>query len=129
MIKLSDTTLIIPLKIIFANCLKRGLFPEIWKYGDVLSVCKKNEKDLEENYRPVYVLPISGKTLQKLMYDSLYSHLISSNLLNLSQSGFRSDDSTLNQLISVTHTIFRAFDCNPPLDVCSVYLDISKAFD
>ena len=38
-------------------------------------------------------------------------------------------DSTVNQLISITHTIFKAFDCNPPLDVRSVYLDISKAFD
>ena len=35
----------------------------------------------------------------------------------------------LNQLISIIHTIFKAFDCNPPLDVRSVYLDISKAFD
>ena len=31
--------------------------------------------------------------------------------------------------LSITHTIFKAFDCNPPLDVRSVYLDISKAFD
>ena len=35
----------------------------------------------------------------------------------------------VNQLISITHTIFKAFDCNPPLDVRSVYLDISIAFD
>ena len=45
------------------------------------------------------------------------------------QSGFRPGDSNINQLISITHTIFKAFDCNPPLHVCSVYLDISKAFD
>ena len=32
-------------------------------------------------------------------------------------------------LISITHTIFTAFDCDPSLDVRSVYLDISKAFD
>ena len=32
-------------------------------------------------------------------------------------------------MISITHTIFEAFDCNPHLDVRSVYLDISKAFD
>ena len=38
-------------------------------------------------------------------------------------------DSTINQLLSKTHTIFKAFDCNPPCDVRSVYLDISKAFD
>ena len=42
---------------------------------------------------------------------------------------FSSRDSTINQLISITHTIFKAFDCNPPLDVRSVFLDISKAFD
>ena len=35
----------------------------------------------------------------------------------------------VNQLISITHTIFEAFDCNPPLDVRSMHLDISKAFD
>ena len=29
----------------------------------------------------------------------------------------------------MTHTIFKAFDCNPPLDVRSVYLDFSKTFD
>ena len=63
------------------------------------------------------------------MYDSLYSHLVSCKLLNPNQSGFRPGDSTVNQLISITHTIFKAFDCNPPLDVRSVYLDISKAFD
>ena len=49
--------------------------------------------------------------------------------MNPNQSGFRPGDSTINQLISITHTIFKAFDCNPPLDVRSVYLDLSKAFD
>ena len=129
MIKLSDTALITPLKIIFTNCLKRGLFPEIWKYANVVPVHKKNEKNLKENYRPISLLPIFGKILEKLMYDALFSHLISCNLLNPNQSGFRPGDSTINQLISITHTIFNAFDCNPPLDVRSVYLDISKAFD
>ena len=42
---------------------------------------------------------------------------------------FRPGDSTVNQLLLITHTIFQAFDCNPPVDVRSVYLDISKAFD
>ena len=128
-IKLSDAALITPLKIIFTNCLRRGLFPEIWKYANVVPVHKKNEKNVNGNYRPISLLPIFGKILEKLMYDSLYSHLVSHELLNPNQSGFRSGDSTVNQLISITHTIFKAFDCSPPLDVRSVYLDISKAFD
>ena len=129
MIKLSDVALVTPLKIIFTNCLRRGVFPEIWKCANVVPVHKKNEKNIKSNYRPISLLPIFGKVLEKLIYDSLYSHLVSCDLLNPNQSGFRPGDSTVNQLISITHTIFKAFDCNPPLDVRSVYLDISKAFD
>ena len=124
-----DSALIVPLKIIFANCLSKGIFPDIWKHANVVPVHKKNEKNLKGNYRPISLLPIFGKILEKLIFDSLYSHLVSSELLNPNQSGFRPGDSTINQLISITHTIFGAFDCNPPLDVRSVYLDISKAFD
>ena len=123
-----DSALIVPFKIIFANCLSRGIFPDIWKHANV-PVHKKNEKNLKGNYRPISLLPIFGKILEKLIFASLYSHLVSSELLNPNQSGFRPGDSTINQLISITHTISEAFDCNPPLDVRSVYLDISKAFD
>ena len=62
-------------------------------------------------------------------YDSLYWHLVSCELLNPTQSGFRPGDSTINQLISVKHTILKAFDCNPPLDIRSVYTHIPKALD
>ena len=129
MIKLSDAALVAPLKIIFTNCLRSGIFPQIWKHANVVPVQKKNEKNLKGNYRPISLLPIFGKILEKFIYDSLYSHLVSSDLVNPNQSGFRPGDSTVNQLISITHTIFKAFDCYPPLDVRSVYLDISKAFD
>ena len=74
-------------------------------------------------------MPIFGKVLEKLIYDSLYSHLVSHGCLDPNQSGFRPGESTVNQLLSVTHAIFKAFDCNPPLDIRSVYLDISMAFD
>ncbi len=129
MIKLSDASLLTPLKIIFTNCLRQGVFPEIWKCANVLPIHKKNEKTLKSNYRPISLLPIFGKIFEKLVYDSLYLHLYSCNLLNPNQSGFRSGDSTVNQLISITHTIFAAFDCNLSLDVRSVYFDISKAFN
>ena len=49
-------------------------------------------------------------------------------LLNRNQSGFRPSDSYINQL-AITHEMFEAFDCNPTLEVRSVFLNISKAFD
>ena len=44
MIKLSDVALVTPLKITLTNCLRRGVFPEIWKCANVVPVHKKNEK-------------------------------------------------------------------------------------
>ena len=83
-----DESLIIPLKLIFQNCLHHGIFPETWKRANVVPVHKKNEKNLKENYRTISLLPIFGKILKKLIYESLYSHLEKEDLLNPNQSGF-----------------------------------------
>ena len=129
MIGMSDDALVIPLMIIFITCLNQGVFPEIWKYANVVPVYKKSERNVKENYRPISLLPVISKIFEKLMYDSLYPYLASNMPINPNQSGFQHSDSTLNQLISITHTIFQAVNCNPPLDVRSMYLDISKAFN
>ena len=50
------------------------------------------------------------------------NHLIPHN-----QSGFKAGDSCINQLLSITHEIYKSFD--DVLDVRGVFLDISKAFD
>ena len=59
----------------------------------------------------------------------MYTHFCVNKLLNPSQSGFRPNNSTINHLLSIVHMVFSSFDCSPPMDVRSVYLDISKAFD
>ena len=94
---------------------------EVWKRANIIPVHKKSSKNLKQNYRPISLLPILGKTLEKLMFDFSYKHLSLHELLNPNQSGFHPGDSTINQLISIVHSIFVAFDCNPPLDVRSVY--------
>ena len=129
MIKICDWTLALPLKLIFKDCLAQGIFPETWKRANIVPVRKRNSKNLKENYRPISLLPLFGKTFEKLIYYTVYEHLGSNDLLNPNQSGFRTGDSTINQLISIVHTISQAFDCNPTLEVKSLYLDISKAFD
>ena len=108
MIKICDWTLVVPLKLIFEACLVHGIFPETWKRANVVPVHKKNCKNLKENYRPISLLPLFGKILEKLIFDTVYEHLNSNNLLNPNQSGFRLGDSTINQLLSIVHTISKA---------------------
>ena len=68
------------------------------------------------------------KNFEKMMFSKIYDFLLEEKLLNPNQSGFRPSDSCINQLLATIHEIFEAFDCNPPLEVRSVFLDISKAF-
>ena len=82
-----------------------------------------------KNYRPISLLPLCGKLFEKVIFNSLYKYYESNNILNINQSGFRSSDSCINQLINITHDVFQSFDSNPSLEVRGVFLDISKAFD
>ena len=67
-------------------------------------------------------------TNKKIIFKRIYNFLLQENLLNPNTSDFHSSDSCLNQLLAITNEIFEAFDYNPPLEVRSVFLDISKAF-
>ena len=53
--------------------------------------------------------------------------MLGNNLISPNQSGFQPGDSCINQLLSITHEIYNSFD--EGLEVRSVFLDISKAFD
>ena len=129
MIEICDKSLLKPLTILFQNSTKSSCYPVIWKRSNIIPVHKKNDKQLVKNYRSISLLPIFGKIFEKIIFDRLYKFLLQEELLNLNQSGFRPSDSCVNQLIAITHEIFEAFDCNPSLEVRSVFLDISKAFD
>ena len=129
MIKICDKLLLKPLTIFFQNSINSSCYPIIWKRSNMIPVHKKNNKQLVNNYRSISLLPIFGKIFEKIIFDRLYNFLLQEELLNPNQSGFRPSDSCINQLIAITHEIFEAFDCNPSLEVRSVFLDISKAFD
>ena len=88
----------------------------------------KNSKSLKQNYRLISCLPILSKVMEKLTFKSLYEHVTFHEMLRTSQSGIPTGESKINQMTSIVHSIFAVFDCNPLLDVRSLYLDISKAF-
>ena len=127
MLKLCGEAICRPLNIIFKTCLNTGKFPSERKKGNVVPCHKRDDKQNVKNYRPVSLLPICGKIFERLIYNVMYDFLTENDLLSPNQSGFRSGDSCINQLLSINHEILNAFDKG--LEVRGIFFDISKAFD
>ena len=128
-IQICDDTLVTPLSIIYTKYAKKGVFPKLWKMANIVPVYKKDSKQLLVNYRSISLLPIFQKMFEKILFNNLYPYLISNKLIPDKQSGFKKNDSTVNQLLYICHEILLSYDSNPPSEVRAVFLDISKAFD
>ena len=127
MIKLCGNSICKPLSIIFKDCLSEGKFPHEWKKANVVPVHKKGNKQSLENYGPISLLPICSKIFERLIYNEMFTFFTENNLISPNQSGFRPGDSCVNQLLAITHEIYKSFD--EGFEVRGVFLDISKAFD
>ena len=129
MINLCGEHLSKPLKIIFSNIIESGQFPDQWKIANVTPIHKKKDKQIHTNYRPISLLPLLAKVYEKAIFKHLYNYFFSNSLISKNQSGFTPGDSCTNQLIALTNEVLKAFDDPKCLEVRSVYLDMSKAFD
>ena len=107
---------------IFKQCVDTGIFPSEWKKGNIVHIHKKGDKQTLKNYRPVSLLPICGKILERLMFNEMFKFFIENELISSNQSGFKPGDSCVNQLVSITHEIYKSFDEGH--GVRGVFLDI-----
>ena len=129
MIQMCDELLVQPLSLILRGCIDTGVYPDTWKKSNIVPVHKKGDKQIANNYRPVSLLPIFSKILEKTIFDSIMRYLNENKLPSDAQSGFRPYDSCEYQLVPIVCDIYKLFDCNPPLEVRGFFLDIFKAFD
>ena len=127
MLKICVSSIYKPLEMIYKHCIETGVFPSEWKKANIVPIHKKGDKQTLENYCPVSLLPICGKILERLMFNEMFNFFIENKLISSNQSGFKPGDSCINQLLFITHEIYESFDVG--LEVRSVFLDISKAFD
>ena len=82
----------------------------MWKKSNICPIHKKGDKQVIHNYKPVSRLPISGKVFEIIIFNSVHEYLEERKLLSADQSGFRANDSWVNQLLSIVHNIYSAFD-------------------
>ncbi|XP_072940728.1 uncharacterized protein [Epargyreus clarus] len=118
---------IIPL--IMNRCLQLAHFPTSWKQAFVKTLPKPNKLDCNDisSYRPIGLLDIFGKVLEKLVAKRLIHHLNITNNLHKNQFGFREQKSTTDALAQAVTQINNA-KRNGKM-VIAVSLDIKGAFD
>jgi len=120
-------SIIDPLLYLFNLSICSGKVPDNLKIAKVTPLYKKGEHFLPGNYRPISLLNVIDKILEKIMYTRLYSHLQTNSTLYDYQFGFRKNYSTILALLEVTDSIYKNLD-EGNLGV-GIYLDLQKAFD
>ncbi|MCG8111690.1 MAG: reverse transcriptase family protein, partial [Candidatus Thiodiazotropha taylori] len=116
-----------PLSILFNRSLVNGYFPPPWKDANVIPIHKKDDKSIPSNYRPISLLSLVGKAMERCIHKHLYNYAIENEILTPLQSGFIKGDSTTFQLIHTYHSFCEAVDSGK--EVRTIFCDISKAFD
>ena len=129
MINICDKLFLKPLFPLFQNSTELSHYADITTRSNIIPVHKKNNKEFDGNCRPISLLPILSKTFGKIIFNEIYHFLLQERPLNPNQSGLCTSGSCITQLLAIIHQIFQAFHCNQALEVRSVFLDKSKAFE
>ena len=127
LLKIIADIIVVPLCVIVNNSFSSGVFPDALKLSKVVPI-HKGESTLDpNNYRPISLLPIFDKIIEKLMHKQLYCFLNSHNILFENQFGFRKNSSTSFALMQIIETIKETID-NKKYG-CGIFIDLRKAFD
>ena len=97
------------------------------KIAVVKPMHKKGDKYNISNYRPVSLLPIFPKVLEKAVHNRLNHHLNIHNILAPEQHAFKRGMSTEDAAFRLTNNVLSSL--NQKLHVGGIFCDVSKAFD
>jgi hypothetical protein len=116
-----------PLCHILNLSIRTGKVPETWKMAKLKPLHKSGATNDPSNYRPISVLPILSKILERAMHSQLLSYLEKNNLLTECQFGYRQNRSTTHATTLLIDGIREEVDKGKLVGSC--FIDLSKAFD
>lgn len=94
----------------FNLCFLQGVFPKRLQVARVTVLYKKGDKNNIGNYRPVSILPIFSKGLEKVIYAKILNFCDKYSILSRSQFGFRKHRSMEQALLEQKEFILNAFE-------------------
>jgi len=112
------------------NCsLQQGALAQGWKTADVVAVPKGGDKSDMENYRPISMTSLVGKTLEKLVRDKVQTFIEENKIIPDCQHGFRAKRSCTTHLGGTLDRWASILDEKSGARVHAITLDWKKAFD
>ena len=104
-----------------------GIFPDSWKIATVIPIPKCNNPNEPSELRPVSLLPLVGRILEKLIHSQLSLFLENTRFLSACQHGFRKEHSTTSAASRFIDDLVLSLDKGQY--TMAIFLDIKKAFD
>jgi hypothetical protein len=113
----------------YNGCLKNGVFPEIWKKAKIIPITKpdtQNNQDVAK-YRPISLLNIGGKILEKALINRRNHHIHSTEYLNRNQYEFIPQTNTIDAIMALKEFVQEGFSKGEI--TATVRLDVEGAFN
>jgi hypothetical protein len=108
------------------HCIRLSHFPTFWKEAKVVALPKPGkDPKFPQNFRPISLLPSTGKVFEKVILQIVKRHIGENNLLNASQFGFRARYRTTLRCMRLADHVAPKFN---NMSTAAVFLDIEKAF-
>ncbi|CAB4017336.1 Hypothetical predicted protein [Paramuricea clavata] len=126
-LKMSASVIAEPLTLILNQSITYGYFPMRWKTARVAPVHKSGSCTEKSNYRPISILCIVNKLLERHYHNSITTHLILFDLLYKGQSGFRRYHSCESAIVKLVDTWLTNIEHGKLNGV--TLIDFRKAFD
>ena len=108
-------------------CINTETFPDAWKIATVTPIKKEGFANNVSDLRPISILPLPAKILEKLLHKQLIEYMDSNKLLSDNQGGFRNGYSTNTIVAKFVDDVYTAIN-NRQISQ-SIFIDFSKAFD
>ena len=102
-LKNCSESLAYPLSKMFSLIYNVGYIPAEWKLSNVVPVHKKDNKSNVENYRPISLISLVMKVLERIMYEELLSR--TETKIDPRQHGFLRNKSCNTNLLSFTNSV------------------------
>ena len=107
--------------------LSKCIFPDSWKIANIIPLQKPGDRSDVNNLRPISLLPLPGKMLERIVHTQLSTFLEANNLLSDKQGGFRKGRSTISTIAAYTDDILLGI--KDKQYTLAAYIDFKKAFD